>query len=67
MAHLMIDKPPASWNMWALVTLPISVTMLAKTRNQQIDALYDYADDPATPRDRAMDAARIAAKLLKMP
>lgn len=53
-----------TFNLASLAILPNSV-FLAKTAEEQIDAIYMVADDPNTPYDRAEKLAKLAGKLMK--
>jgi hypothetical protein len=55
---------PFSFNLAALGIVPISAIM-AKTAEDQIDAIYEVADDPKTEYHRAARLARLAGKLMK--
>lgn len=55
---------PFHFNMASVGVVPI-LAFTAKTAEAQIDAIYNVADDPATPRDHATQLARLAGKMLK--
>jgi hypothetical protein len=46
-----------------LYDVPISIFM-AKTATDQINALYNVADDPATPKGRATRLASLAGRMM---
>jgi hypothetical protein len=48
--------------MAALAIVPVAA-ITARTAHDQIDAIYACADDPSTPKDRAIALARLASKL----
>jgi hypothetical protein len=53
---------PFILNIAALAIVPITA-IKAKTAEEQVDAIWDMADDPATPRDRSIALLRLANKL----
>lgn len=61
-AVLVEDGKPFKFNMAALGVIPASV-LKAKSANEQIDILYEIADDPKTSRD---DAERLLNLIGKM-
>jgi hypothetical protein len=58
----MKQHKPFSLNAAALVIVPLSA-IKATTAVAQIDAIWDAADDPATPVWRAQALAQLASKL----
>lgn len=57
-----MNNAPVVWNFAALVRLPLSV-ILAKTRTEQIDALYALADGGSLSRNESESILRIIQKI----
>ena len=55
------DPPVKFWGL-SLLFLPIGV-IAAKSLMDQIDVLYEVADDPCTPRDRSESLLRLVKRL----
>ena len=53
---------PVTFNFAALAIVPISIFQ-AKTLDDQIDILFDLADDPATPKDRSIQLLKLIARI----
>lgn len=53
---------PFTFNIAALAIVPISAVQ-AHTAADQIDAIWAVADDPSTPKDRAMALIRLVNKM----
>lgn len=53
---------PFTFNIAALSIVPISAVQ-ARTAADQIDAIWEVADDPSTPKDRAMALIRLVNKM----
>ncbi len=55
---------PVRFNLASIVILPVGV-LVAATLEDQVDRIYEVADDPNTEKSRARALAALAGKLIR--